>query len=100
MKFRGLGRTGRVSTPMPLPTNLATAHALILRQRGGVEQPFDGQESPKRTPDRAGGPRSRTQRWLFLGTDGSTAFGNNSRVLPRNATWDDEDVAGDCDRID
>jgi hypothetical protein len=27
-------------------------------------------------------------------------FGNNSRALPRNATWDDEDVAGVCDRID
>jgi len=27
-------------------------------------------------------------------------FGNNSRALPRNATWDDEHVAGVCDRID
>jgi hypothetical protein len=27
-------------------------------------------------------------------------FGNNSRALPRSATWDDEEAAGVCDCID
>src|SRR5713101_5025926 len=50
-------------------------------------------------------PPERTLTVMLAISERSTGpagreFGNNSRALPRSATWDDEEVAGVCDCID